>query len=119
MIFAVDLIGCLRNRWIPAEKWFTRAACLVALAQTLMFASIFYPIAYYDHVRRNFVKNQAVAGEELIWVFDLPNSDYLWNSVPRGGSLSERYKYFYDLDQSLEIRELPYEELEWMVEEYR
>lgn len=119
MIFAVDLIGYLRNRWIPAEKWFTRAACLAAVAQTLMFASIFYPIAYYDHVRQNFVKNQSAAGEELIWVFDLPNSDYLWNSVPRGSSLSERYKYFYDLDQSLEIRELPYEELEWMVEEYR
>lgn len=118
MIFVVDLIGYLKNQLVPAEKWFSRVACLIVVTQFMVAARIFAPIAYYDHVRTEFVKNQVAAGDEKIWVFDLPNSDYLWNSLPRGNTLTTRYKLFYELDEDLEIRDISYEEIAWMIEEY-
>lgn len=48
---------------------------------------------------------------------DLPNRDYLYDSIPDNATLAKRYKLFYGLDEEMEFEFIPYEELEFLAKQ--
>ena len=48
---------------------------------------------------------------------DLPNREYLYDSLPDNETLAQRYQLFYGLDTDLKFEFIPYEELEKLAKE--
>ena len=111
IVFTADLFGYVRGQIMPGEKWLSRAVGVLAAAQLVFYISVFYPIHYYDVMRLNFIREQAAEGKQDVLVGILPNSDYLWDSTPVGGNLTQRYKLFYGLDVELQFTCVPCSEL--------
>ena len=111
IVFAADLFGYVRKQILPEEKWTGKLLGLVVALQLLFYYSIFYPIHYYDTLRLDYIKVQAAEGKQTVVISDLPNNEYLWNSLPCFGNLSERYKLFHNLDENLQFECITYQEL--------
>lgn len=119
MVFVVDLAGYLRTKVMPDEKWLSKLACLIALMQSLAVINVFYPVYCCETMRSDFIKRQAEEGRQTVFTCELPNSEYLWNSIPAGESLSKRYKQFHKLDENVQIEIIPCDELIALSEVYQ
>lgn len=117
IIFTVDLFGYLCRQILPEEKWLNRALGLIVAVQFVFYVNIFYPIHYYDTLRLDYIKKQAAEGEQEVLMCDLPNRDYLYDSIPDNATLAKRYKLFYGLDEEMEFEFIPYEELEFLAKQ--
>lgn len=117
IVFTVDLFGYICRQLCPAEKMLNRMLGLIVAAQFAFFVHLFYPIHYYDTLRLDYIKQQAAEGKKQVLMCDLPNRDYLYDSIPDNAVLAERYNLFYGLDTQLEYVFVPYEELEALAKE--
>lgn len=117
IVFAVDLFGYVCKQMVSQGKWLHRMLGLVVIAQFVLFVHVFYPIHYYDTLRLEYIKKQAAEGKKEVLMCDLPNREYLYDSLPDNETLAERYQLFYGLDTNLEFEFVPYEELEILAKE--
>ena len=117
IVFMIDLFGYVCRQMLPQEKWLSRTLGLVVIVQFALFVNIFYPIHYYDDLRLEYIKKQVAEGKKVVLMCDLPNREYLYDSLPDNETLAQRYKLFYGLDTDLEFEFIPYEELEKLAKE--
>ena len=117
IVFTVDLFGYVCRQMLPREKWLSRTLGLVVMAQFVLFVNIFYPIHYYDTLRLEYIKKQAAEGKKTVLMCDLPNREYLYDSLPDNETLAQRYQLFYGLDTDLKFEFIPFEELEKLAKE--
>ena len=117
IVFTVDLFGYVCRQMLPQEKWLSRTLGLVVMAQFVLFVNIFYPIHYYDTLRLEYIKKQAAEGKKTVLMCDLPNNEYLYDSLPGNETLAQRYQLFYGLDTDLVFEFIPCEELEKLAKE--
>ena len=117
IVFTVDLFGYVCGQTLPQEKWLCRILGLVVLVQFVLFVNIFYPIHYYDTLRLEYIKKQAAEGRKTVLMCDLPNREYLYDSLPDNETLAQRYQLFYGLDTDLKFEFIPFEELEALAKE--
>ena len=82
----------------------------------MLFRSL-YPIHYYDTLRLEYIKKQAAEGKKTVLMCDLPNNEYLYDSLPGNETLAQRYQLFYGLDTDLVFEFIPCEELEKLAKE--
>ena len=112
IVFTVDLFGYVCKQTVSEGKWLNRILWLVVIAQFAVFANIFYPIHHYDTLRLEYLGKQAAEGKKTVLMCDLPNREYLYDSLPDNDTLAQRYQLFYGLDTDLKFEFIPYEELE-------
>lgn len=117
IVFTVDLFGYLCRQILPERKWLSRILGLILFALFVLFVNIFYPIHYYDALRLDYIKKQAAEGKKEVLMCDLPNREYLYDSIPDNATLAKRYKLFYGLDEEIEFEFIPYEELEQLAKQ--
>ena len=63
------------------------------------------------------IKKQAAEGRKTVLMCDLPNREYLYDSLPDNETLAQRYQLFYGLDTDLKFEFIPFEELEKLAKE--
>lgn len=117
IVFTVDLFGYVCGQMLLKGKWLPRIFGLIVTAQFVFYIHVFYPIHYYDALRLDYAKQQAEEGKKEVLMCDLPNRDYLYDSLPDNETLAQRYQLFYGLDTDLEFEFIPYEELEILAKE--
>lgn len=117
IVFTVDLFGYVCKQMIPQGNWLHRMLGLVVIAQFVLLANIFYPVHHYDTLRLEYIKKQAAEGKKEVLMCDLPNREYLYDSLPDNETLAQRYLLFYGLDTDLKFEFIPYEELEALAKE--
>lgn len=117
IVFTVDLFGYVCRQVLPQEKWLSRTLGLVVIAQFVLLVNVFYPIRYYDNLRLEYIRKQAAEGKKEVLMCDLPNREYLYDSLPDNETLAQRYQLFNGLDTDLTFEFIPYEELEILAKE--
>ena len=117
IVFTVDLFGYVCKQMLPEGKWLPGTLGLIVAAQFVFYIHVFYPIHYYDALRLEYIKQQTAEGKKEVLMCDLPNRDYLYDSLPDNDTLAQRYQLFNGLDTDLEFEFIPYEELEKLAKE--
>ncbi len=82
----------------------------VVLGYLIFWLSIYGRIYKYDTARISYARQQDAQGAEIIYVFELPGSKYLWCSSPSEEIWAERFKLFYGLNPDAEIKVVSFEE---------
>ena len=90
------------------------AACI---ALFLFQFSIYSVIHTYDQKRNEYVQKQFDLGYETITVCKLPYTSYIWYGDPASEPWDERYKLFWDIDESVTFEFLSYSQFnKWQKE---
>ena len=84
---------------------FFLSACI---ALFLFQFSIYSVIHTYDQKRNEYVQKQVDLGYDVITVCKLPYTSYVWFGDPTSEPWDERYKLFWDVDETVTFEFLPY-----------
>ncbi len=111
------IIDGLNNSDIKYKTLFSLFSITIVI-QTSIYASIFIPIYKYDTNRNALAVTQDESGEKTIIISELPNEKYLWTPDPKKEPWITRYKLFWGIDDSAELKIVKPQDFDVFYEEY-